>query len=172
MRILVVYASRYGFTKGIAEFIAETLRRSGKQVEIREVGAARDLASYDAFVIGSAVYFGSWMKEASEFVRRNSTVLAKRPVWLFSSGPLLGDTAMDDPKLVPKEVAEFTQAIKPRDHKVFFGAFDLTKLGFRDHMIAKLPAAKSLFQEGDFRNWEDVEAWANGIAQALEAPLP
>ncbi len=172
MRILVVYASRYGFTQGIAEFIAGKLRQSGKQVEVREADNARELGSYDAFVIGSAVYFGSWMKEAAEFVRRNRSVLAKRPVWLFSSGPLLSDTPLDDPKLEPKEAAEFRDAIKPRDHRIFFGAFDHRKLGFRDRMITKLPAAKALFREGDFRNWEDVEAWANGIAQALEAPLP
>ncbi len=112
------------------------------------------------------------MKNAVEFIRRNNDILAKRPVWLFSSGPLLGDARLDDPKLVPKEVMAFTEAIKPRDHKVFFGAFDHTRLGFRDRMITKMPAAKALFQEGDFRNWKDIEAWANGIAQALETPLP
>ncbi len=172
MRILVVYASRYRFTRGIAECIADTLRSRGMLVEVQEVGEARDVTSYDAFVVGSAVYFGSWIKAVSNFVRRNSATLAKRPVWLFSSGPLLSDTRLDDPKLVPKEIEEFKGSIKPRDHRIFFGAFNHSKLCFRDRMIVKLPAAKELFREGDFRNWEDIEAWASGIAQALADPLP
>ena len=32
----------------------------------------------------------------------------------------------------PKEIAEFREAINPRDHRVFFGAFDPKKLGFKD----------------------------------------
>ena len=30
-----------------------------------------DPESYDALVIGSAIYYGSWLKEATEWVRRN-----------------------------------------------------------------------------------------------------
>ncbi len=37
-------------------------------------------------------------------------------------------------------------------------------------MTWKLPAARAALPEGDFRDWKDIEAWANGIAQALEAP--
>jgi hypothetical protein len=29
----------------------------------------------------------------------------------------------------------------------------------------------ALFPEGDFRNWAEVEAWANTIAEALKAQL-
>ena len=50
--------------------------------------AAGDPAGHEALVIGSAVYSMHWMKEASEFHRRNRALLAGRPVWLFSSGPL------------------------------------------------------------------------------------
>jgi menaquinone-dependent protoporphyrinogen oxidase len=30
-----------------------------------------------------------------------------------------------------------------------------------------MPAARTLFPEGDFRNWNDIDAWATGIARAL-----
>ena len=53
--------------------------------------AAGELAGHEAFVVGSAVYMRRWMEEACEFVRRNRTLLADRPVWLFSSGPLGGE---------------------------------------------------------------------------------
>ena len=86
MKTVVAYASKYGSTKGIAEFIAEKLRQQGTQADAQEVSQVHNLEDYDAFVIGSAVYMANWLKEATEFVMRNRAVLASHPVWLFSSG--------------------------------------------------------------------------------------
>jgi deazaflavin-dependent oxidoreductase (nitroreductase family) len=47
-----------------------------------------DIIRYDADAIGSAVYFGSWLKEAVACVRDNQAIFKQRPPWLFSSGPL------------------------------------------------------------------------------------
>jgi menaquinone-dependent protoporphyrinogen oxidase len=176
MKVLVVYASKYGATQGIAECIAEKLTSAGQHAEIREVRAAGDLAGYDAFVIGSAAYTGNWLKEATEFVLRNRAILAARPVWLFSSGPL--GTKATDAKgqdlraaAVPKQIAEFGPAISPRGHRVFFGALDPGKLGFAARALRKLPAGRELLPEGDFRDWAEIAAWAWAIADEL-AHLP
>ena len=40
----------------------------------------------------------------------------------------------------------------------------------REALIRKLPAARALLPEGDFRNWDDIEAWAGDIARALGTP--
>jgi menaquinone-dependent protoporphyrinogen oxidase len=172
MKTVVVYASKYGSTKGIAEFIAEKLRQQGTWAEAQQVDVVHNPADYDAFVIGSAVYMTHWLKEVIEFVMQNRTVLANRPVWLFSSGPLGSGLSTNDPKLEPEEIAEFRDAISPRGHQVFFGALDSSKLGFAHRMTRKLPAARATLPEGDFRDWKDIEAWASSIAQALEASHP
>ena len=96
MRILVAYASRHGATQGIAERITEVLTASGHDAEARPVKDVADLAGYDAFVIGSAVYMFHWLKDMTRFLRRNGPLLADRPLWLFSSGPL--GTEMTDAK--------------------------------------------------------------------------
>jgi len=168
MSILVAYAGKHGATQGIAE----TLRAAGQDAEVRPVKAAGDLAGYEAVVLGSAAYCWSWLTEATEFVRRNRAVLADRPVWLFSSGPL-GTAATDaqgrDLRVVaePKEIAELREAINPRDHRVIFGALDRSKLGFAERVVAKMPASRALLPEGDFRDWQDLEAWAESIAHEL-----
>ena len=161
MSILVAYASKHGSTQGIAERIAEQLRQLGKQAEARPVEAVEDPGSYEALVIGSAVYYGSWLKEATEWVHRNRAVLAKLPVWLFSSGPL--GTEVSDAEQQPKEMAEFQQAIKPREQRIFFGALDHSKLSFAERVMVKAVRAP----EGDFRDWQAIEAWAASIAGAL-----
>jgi menaquinone-dependent protoporphyrinogen oxidase len=117
-----------------------------------------------------------WMKQATKFVRRNSKALAGRPVWLFSSGPL-GTKAQDAQGrdlcevLQPKEIAEFRETVRPRGHKVFFGALNATRLGFWHRLIYKLPANRdgSFLPDGDFRDWAAIDAWANSIAAALKA---
>jgi menaquinone-dependent protoporphyrinogen oxidase len=172
MSILVVYATKYGSTQGIAERIACTLKAVGVEVDIQPAGEVHDLARYDAFVIGSAAYLGSWLKEAANFVRRHSETLATKPVWLFSSGPL--GTSTNDPQgrdiLVasePKEFAEFAPTIKPMGMQVFFGALDRTKLRGAHRLFSLVPASQKVLIEGDFRNWNLIEAWAKSIAQEL-----
>ena len=123
-------------------------------------------------MIGSAVYMGAWRKEATQFVRRNCDLLATRPVWLFSSGPLGTATADAQGRDLlteaePKQFEEFRESIKPRAVQVFYGALDPAKLRRRDRLIRRIPAGRDLLPEGDFRNWAAIDAWAGGIAREL-----
>ena len=161
MTVLVAYTSKHGSTQGIAQRIAEQLRQLGIQAEARPLDEVSNPGRYEALVIGSAIYYGSWMKEATEWVHRNQAVLARRPVWLFSVGPL--GTEVKDAEQQPKEMAEFQQAIGPREQRVFFGALDHQRLSFAERMVVKAVRAP----EGDFRDWEAIDAWAANIARNL-----
>ena len=83
-------------------------------------------------------------------------------MWLFSSGPL-GQHVHDDEDQ-PKQLAEFREVLRPRDHHVFMGALDPEKLGFAERMMVKAVQAPV----GDYRDWDDVRAWADRIALELE----
>lgn len=170
MAVLVTYASKHGATQGIAERIAQQLQAIGRVVELQPISADVSPVRYEAVVIGSAVYYGSWLKEATDYVRRHQPSLADRPVWLFSDGPLGAE--VKDGESQPKELAEFQKAIHPRDHQLFFGALDHSKLSFPERMIIKAVRAS----EGDFRDWAGIDAWAAGIAHQLPltktAPIP
>ena len=175
MRILVVYASKYGSTRGIADRIAQTLTRSGHAVTAMPAGKARELESYDAFVIGSASYMFKWMGEAADFVRHNAELLATRPVWLFSSGPI-GTTRVDEQgrdvleTAVPRDIADFDALIHPRGHHVFFGAFDHTRLSVGHRLVYAMPALRKIMVDGDYREWDAIDRWARAIAAEL-APV-
>jgi len=185
----VVYSSRHGGTQGIAERITEVMLAEGLEVSCSPANAARDLATADAFVIGSGVYMGSWLDEGVRFIERNAGALAARPVWLFSSGPLRGSSAekegMDplESALGPEEgpgsggrrkVAELATTIHAREHRVFFGAFDPSDppRGLPERFIRMMPGSNKLLPVGDFRDWDAIEAWARDIAKALHAPVP
>ena len=179
MKILVAYASRHGSTAGIAEHIAQALQQDGLDVTLRPAADVKSVAEYDAFVIGSAAYMGGWLGEATTFVRRNRDLLARRPVWTFSSGPTGTDTVdakgRDALKMAePKEFAEFARTIQPRGQQVFFGAYDPdasavgTAEGLMQRFLRFAPAARNAIPAGDFRDWPAIEGWASRIARELQ----
>ncbi len=176
-KVLVAYSSRYQATSGIASFIADRLRGYGIDVDLEDIKAVHNPEDYDAYVIGSAIYTFHWLKEAREFVLRNRRILARKPVWLFSSGPLGTQTRNAQGRDLrdvsgPQELGELREAVNPRSHRVFFGALDESKLGFAHRMLRKMPAAREGLPEGDFRDWTEIGEWASEISKQLGLPLP
>jgi menaquinone-dependent protoporphyrinogen oxidase len=187
-KVLVVYGSRHGGTRGIAERIGEVLRAEGLDAVVAAADQAPDVRGADAFVVGSGVYMGSWLSEPLEFLKHNQETLARRPTWLFSSGPIPNpskNTSSGDPiedALGPsdgpgsggrKKVEALSAAIHPRDHRVFLGAYDPSDppRTFAERIVRMMPAAKNVLPAGDFRDWDAIEAWAREVAAALASPV-
>lgn len=157
MTFLVTYASKHGSTKGIAEAIGERLRERGLDAEVRSVREVKKLERYDSVVLGSAVYLGAWLKDAQRFLDRHEEALRRMPLWLFSSGPT-GDDPMD--RAVSVKTQQRLDALGARDHHLFRAALDPKRLNVLERTAIK--AAKSPI--GDFRDWSDIERWADSIA--------
>jgi menaquinone-dependent protoporphyrinogen oxidase len=179
MKVLVAYASRHGATRGIAERIAKTLEQNGLDVTVSHVTQVGDPHPYDAFVVGSAAYAFHWLSDATVFVRRHRTLLASRPTWLFSSGPVgpdkvdkHGDDVLEATR--PREWVELLDAVHPRGEQVFFGAYDpdLPPSGvaerFMKFFMRFMPSVRDSLPAGDYRDWPAIEAWAEGIAHDLQ----
>lgn len=174
MKVLVAYASKYGATEGIARRIGETLTGHGLEVDVVRCKDLEAASGYDAYVVGSATYAFNWRKSARQFVERNADVLAAKPTWLFSSGPLGTETVDKEGNDVlegakPKQFEEYEQLIHPRGMQVFRGAYDHDKIRGADRMIVWMPAIRDLMPEGDFREWDAIDAWASSIAAELQA---
>ena len=163
MNVVIVVASKHGSTVEIGEAIAEELRAAGHTAEARLVGDVEGLAGYDAVVLGSAVYMGSWLPEARQFAEEYHAQLEKVPVWIFSSGPLgAGDPQPHDD---PARFVEPMGDVPVRDHKVFVGKLDSDSLGLAERLATKMVRAPY----GDFRDWNDIREWARGIGEQLQA---
>lgn len=64
-KVLVVYATRSGETKRIAQLIGEGIRFSGAEadlVDITNIKTENNLEGYDGYVFGSATYHGDMMQ--------------------------------------------------------------------------------------------------------------
>lgn len=159
MKILVTVASRHDATAEIGAAIASGLRGRGHEVEQMAPEDVGDVAQYDAVVIGSAVYVGRWLEPARSLVDRYAAQLAERPVWLFSSGPL-GDPPKpaEDP-----DVSALVEATRAVEHHVFTGKLDKSALGPLERTVARAVRAP----EGDYRDWDAINEWAEKIAASL-----
>jgi menaquinone-dependent protoporphyrinogen oxidase len=167
---MVTYASRLGSTEGIAKRIAERLRDRGVDATVLPVEVAPTVATFDAVVIGSALYAGHWLDGARHFVRENERDLLARPVWMFSSGPV-GKSASRESS-APGEVLDLGATIGARDNRVFAGAFDPTTVNDEEFPFIERVVAKRFVPQGDFRNWSQIDAWADDIAQAILGARP
>jgi menaquinone-dependent protoporphyrinogen oxidase len=162
VRILVSAASKHGSTGEIADRIADALRTGlpGDAV-VDAFPAARigDVTSYDAVVLGSAVYMGRWLEDA----RHVGAMLATqppRPVWLFSSGPI-GEPPKPDEE--PVEVSDIAEATHARGHRLFAGRLDRHRLGFGEKAVVMALRVA----DGDFRDWDAIDTWGAQIAGEL-----
>ncbi len=163
MKILVAVASRHGSTREIGDAIAATLRERGHAVDVRDAGDVETVDGYDAAIIGSAIYMGSWLPDGRRLDEREHEGLSRMPVWLFSSGPL-GDVD-PQPKGDPAHLKALVRLTDAREHRIFVGKLDPAALGLGERLIARTVHVP----EGDFRDWDAIRDWARAIDAALAA---
>ena len=153
MKILLTSSSKHGSTDEVAAVIAERLQAAQIDVETKRPEDVDSVEEYDA-------YMTKWTPEAVDFTERFRDVLRARPVWAFS----VGLSGLPKGKVAdPMRIGPVLLAIDPEDHMTFAGRFDPSKLSLRERSIAKLGGAS----EGDYRNWDEVRAWADAIATSL-----
>ena len=157
----VIYASRHGGTREIAEAIAAEMRACGLEVDLLEAGEEVNLDKYDAVVLGSAIYAGRWLKPARRLLARLPEQLGRKPLWLFSSGPLGAPALPTDPE--PAAVREAAKALGARDHVVFGGKLEPDGLKNRERLLVN--ALKAPF--GDWREWDAIREWAGRAGREL-----
>ena len=166
MKVHVIYGTRLGATKQIAERIARRLGAAGLDTDCVAPEDVVGEPHADAFVLGSGVYAGRWQKGIAKFARDKAPTLRQRPVWLFSSGPV-GDTAVRAAPTEPKEAGELRRLLGARDHRVFAGALDRNAIEGSDLGRLERAITRRFIPEGDWRDWDSIDEWADEIASSL-----
>ncbi len=162
-KVLVAYASKCGSTGEIAQAIGDVLCQGGAEVDVRPVKSVTSLDGYDAVVIGTAIRMGQCLPEAKSFVERHKEALSKVPLAYFAA--CLAPTATEESER--KQAETYLDALKaivrPAAEVVLAGKMDPKKLSF----LFKLMMQSMKIQEGDFRDWETIKAWAQEIEPVL-----
>ena len=156
--VLIAYASKHGTTREVAESIARTLGERGLAVQVDEASSVRDIARYDAVVVGGGLYMGKWHADARRLLKRHRGELAAKRLAVFAMGPdsLEESKVAESQKQLDRALAA-TPELEPIAVTIFGGALDPESWRFP---FNRLPAF-------DARNWDAIQGWAEDLAASL-----
>ncbi len=165
-KILVTYASRTGSTGGVADKVKQVLCDSNAMVDTCLIENVKNLDSYHAVIIGSAIQRSKWLPEAVDFVKTNRKILTQVPVAYFLTCLTLyftGEKFQNKARAYLNPLLETVPEIKPVDIGLFAGVLDYEKLSFIEELVMKRKMKKKGIPEGDFRDWNEIESWSERL---------
>ena len=128
MKTLILYATKHGTAKDLAERIASKFPDSTicdlKSTDIPP------LSGFEGVIIGSSVYAGRIRKEAKKFVKKNADILATKRLGLYLAGMSPQEDSMYFPSNFPPKVLE-AAVVK----SLIGGVFDPAKAGSIERKI-------------------------------------
>ena len=130
MKTLILYASKYGAAREIAERIAKKIDNA-VVCDLKQ--DTPPLSQFDCVICGSSLYAGSIRKEARAFLADNADELSKKKLGLFLSGFAPDSADNDFAKNFPAKVI---QAARAKAH--LGGIFDPKKAGAPERFIIKI----------------------------------
>jgi menaquinone-dependent protoporphyrinogen oxidase len=104
--VLILYATREGHTRRIAEHIAATVRSRGHEaaaVDVAHLPEGFSLNSYAAAIVAASVHAGKHEKEIVAFVKRHRADLERIPAVFLSAS--LSEAGVEDPASSPERGA-------------------------------------------------------------------
>ena len=166
-KILIAYAGSYGSTAEVAEFIAITLRENGAAVTVAPAKTIKEISGYNSVIVGSAIHAGKWLGDATKFLKKNRAELKKVPVAYFVVCLTMKEDTPENRKLADGYSDPARAIVAPVDVGSFAGAVKYDKMGFAVKFLMKNMIKAP---EGDFRNWEQIKAWAVQLLPRLKFP--
>ncbi|MHA1777557.1 MAG: hypothetical protein DRO88_14335 [Promethearchaeia archaeon] len=172
-KIAIIYASRYGATKEIAEKMEENAQAADVDVSLVDVKNTfkLDLTAFDGVVVGGGIQIGKIPSSLRKFLKKKRAVLNlfKNNFGVF----LVCGTAKDPAGVETAKEKYLTPLLtkydlKPGTTAVFGGVFDL-RLNSRFGKLKSGLIRKMLAEEGpkkydlngmnDFRDWATINRW-------------
>jgi menaquinone-dependent protoporphyrinogen oxidase len=136
MKTLILYATKHGAAKEIAERIAT--RIEGSMVYDLKQENIPSLADFECVIIGSSVYAGSIRKEAKTYLTKNLCCLPDKVLGLFLSGMSENDVSDVFKSNFPAEIVE-----KAKVKALLGGIFDPKNSSIMAKFIMKIATKQS-----------------------------
>jgi menaquinone-dependent protoporphyrinogen oxidase len=168
-KILLAYASRTGFTGGVAEAIKKVLEENGMQVDLCLMKNVVDVSPYQAVVAGSAIQDRQWLPEAMEFMHTHQKALSKKP---FAAFMVCMTLAMPNAEKYRQGIKEWLEPVrelvKPVSEGFFAGGLEIDKIPTLSARIKfRISVMVGVWKEGDHRDWKAIQKWSADLKNLL-----
>ena len=165
MKILIVYAGKYGTTHTVCEILKSRFITAGDEVVLSRADALESPKSYDALLLVCPLYLGKWIKYFVEYIERYKAHMNDQPVAVCTIGYTLKDGDEKSLTIAKNATSPLRLYTKPVIEGYFAGRVNMDILDKGDRDIAILARMK----EGDYLDREAVSKWAD---EARELLLP
>jgi menaquinone-dependent protoporphyrinogen oxidase len=170
-KVLITYASGFGTTQEIAEFIGKVLTEKGIEVALAPASDVTDITAYDGVILGASIRAGNLLPAALNFASKFKYALAKIPVAAFVVCLTMQEDTEENRQIVSCWLNPLRELVTPFDTGYFAGQLVYKQLPFSNQLLAQLMKQP----EGDYRDRDKIRAWALGLVPVLtgeSCPVP
>jgi menaquinone-dependent protoporphyrinogen oxidase len=186
--VAVLYATREGHTRRIADALAHGLVKHGLQASIIDLGrqpASEDLDRYGAVVLASPVHMGQYAAEVVAFVKDHRSELDRMTTAFVSV--TLSEAGVERSDVAPEEHAKFVADLRSVNERFFeqtgwhptrvknvAGALVYTRYNFLIRLLMKRIARKSggstdTSRDHDYTDWVALDRFVAALAEDILA---
>jgi protoporphyrin oxidase, flavoprotein (flda protein) (protoporphyrinogen oxidase) len=167
MKTLILYSTRDGQTKKIAQFIADKL---GQNAVVQSISETVDLMVFDQIVIGASIRYGHFDRKLYKFIEKQTALLNSKQTAFFGVNLTARKAGKDNPE-TNVYVRKFLQRIqwKPKQTAVFAGALLYPRYKLHDRLaiqlIMRLTGGETdPTKEIEYTDWGKVTAFADNLS--------
>ncbi len=167
--VLVVYATKFGSTKEVAEKVGEIIGAKGIPVTVRKVNSVKDISPYSSVIVGTAIRMGKPVSEAVSFTKKFKNDLQNKSVAFFSVGLYMKDDTPENRDKAKKCLMPLLEIIdNPISIGLFGGKIDYSTMPLLLRWTFSKDKTGEL-SEGDWRNWDTITGWVDELLHDLRS---
>lgn len=180
-RIVIAYDTTEGQTRKVAQYMGESVSRSGHNaqvLDIRRLPSGLSLEGFDAILVGASIHLGRYSRHLSACVRRHKARLEAVPTALFSVSLSAAGTEKQKAD-AERCLNEFLQQVdwSPTIKTTFAGGLAYRKYGFLKRWMMK-KIAKDAGKDTDtsknheYTDWQSVDQFLKDFLAQLGQHQP
>lgn len=177
MKFLLLYSSRFGHTRKIAQTLQSQWQNAGITVILQDLRTmpAPDRQEYDCIIIGASIRYGHYAAQLTQWVKQHQAILQHTPSAFFSVSILARKPNRNTPQThsYTRKFLEKTHW-QPQQIGIFAGELHYARYNLIDRYLMKMvmwlnKGETDLHSHIEFTDWAQVQHFGTAVLKLLPA---